>query len=391
MEFAFSAAEERFREEVRRFLDHEVPQSVWDDMAVRPFADRKYSLDFTRALAAKGWLGIAWPKEVGGAGKPTWDQAVFAEEMGKQDVPQMAHTFGINIVGPMLILFGTEAQKKFFLPKILHGEVTFCLGYSEPNAGTDLASLQTSAVREGDEYVINGQKLWTNEAEYAQYCWLAVRTDPSAPKHKGISLLMVPMDTPGITVRPVVCMVDYRVNEVYFNNVRVPSTALVGKENLGWYHVAVALDFERGMMGGSTSTLRAKFEHLVDYVRNSPRGQQRLATYPVLKHRLAEIATEIEVARLLAYRVSWMHSSHKIPNAEASMSKLFTSEMGQRLAGTAMEVIGLEAQLCQGDPRAPYEGCFPYEYQFCRVSTFGGGSSEVQRNIIATRGLGLPS
>jgi alkylation response protein AidB-like acyl-CoA dehydrogenase len=294
------------------------------------------------------------------------------------------------MAGPALFRVGSEEQKKEFLPRILRGELVFCLGYTEPDAGTDLANCQTTALLEGDEYVINGQKLFTSFAGQADYAWMTVRTDPDAPKkHRGISMFIVDMKTPGITVSELDTMWDYSLYEVFFDNVRVPKSAVVGELNHGWQYLTVALDHERVFMGGVVALHRRLFEDIVQYAKTTYRNGKLISEDPIIRQRLAQLAIDLEVGRLFAYRVAWLLGKGTIPFAEASMTKIFTSELERRLANTAMQILGLYGPLDKG-ARAPFDGYIGWEYKFSLMQAVGGGSNEIERILIAIAGLGLP-
>ena len=298
-------------------------------------------------------------------------------------------TTATTIVAPTLMRYGTDEQKSTFIPRIAAGEIDFALGYSEPNAGTDLASLQLRAELDGDEYVLNGTKMFTSLAHKADYCWLAARTDTDAPKHKGISLFIVDMKAPGITTRPLWTMGGGRTNQTFWDNVRVPVTQRIGEENQGWYYVATALDFERiGVF--PVSRVRRQFDRLVEYVRTADFGGYRPAQDPDVRHRIADLSTDLEVAQMLSYRAAWMVSQGQVPNYEAAMVKIFGTELQQRLTHTATQVLELYGQLLEGSPHAPANGYFEQAYEAAVMPTFGAGSNEILRQIIAARGMGLP-
>jgi 3-oxocholest-4-en-26-oyl-CoA dehydrogenase alpha subunit len=293
---------------------------------------------------------------------------------------------GVAWVGPAVMLYGTQEQKDRFLPRITNGEDVWCTLYSEPGAGSDLAALQTRAVADGDDYVINGQKIWTSGAHHSNWGWLAARTDPDAPKHKGISTFVVPMDSPGVTVRPLINMAgQHGFNEVFFDNVRIPKENLVGELNRGWYQVAVALDFERSGIQAYAGGRRT-LEEIVAFAKDNRRFWEDNQS---VRLALADRAIEVETGTLIAYRIPWMQSQGKIPNYEASMSKLYGSELGQRIARTGMQVIGQYGQLTD-DRVAPLAGRLATSYMTSVSGTIAAGTSEIQRGIIATRGLGLP-
>lgn len=385
MDFGFTKEEEAFRQEIREFLRQELGP---EHKARTPY--EQFNRDFTRKLAAKGWLGVGWPKEYGGLGRPYTQQLVYSEEMMYHRAPAAAHILAQNMMGPTLIRVGSEEQKKEYLPRILSGELVFCLGYTEPNAGSDLAACQTTALPDGDEYVVNGQKLFTSFAGQADYAWMTVRTDPDAPKkHRGLSMFIIDMKTPGITVRPLDTMWDYSLYEVFFDNVRVPKTAVVGELNQGWNYLTTALDHERVFMGGVVAQHRRLFEDLVKYAKETYRDGKPLSKDPVIRQRLAQLAIDLEVGRLFAYRVAWLLGRGIVPFSEASITKIFTSELERRLANTAMQVLGLYGPLDRGE-RAPYDGYIGWEYKFSLMQAVGGGSNEIERILIAIAGLGLP-
>jgi alkylation response protein AidB-like acyl-CoA dehydrogenase len=288
------------------------------------------------------------------------------------------------------MVHGTEEQKRQFLPPIAHGEVVWCQLFSEPGSGSDLASLQTRAVADGDDFVVNGQKIWTSGAHHSDCAILLARTDPDAPKHRGITYFLVDMRSPGVEVRPLVNMLNgHAFNEVFLENVRIPRSQVVGEVNRGWYVGTTTLDFERSGIGRFASGRRL-LEELSTHARDTRANGRRLIDVPKVKMELAERVIENDVGRYLAYRVAWMQSAGKIPNYEASMVKLYGSELQQRIARTAIGLLGLGGQLIEGSLRAPLGGHMAMQYMAVVPSTIAAGTSEVQRNIIATRGLGLP-
>jgi alkylation response protein AidB-like acyl-CoA dehydrogenase len=293
------------------------------------------------------------------------------------------------MVGPTIITHGTPDQKQEHLSRILSGEVQWCQGFSEPGSGSDLASLQTRAVKDGDDYVINGQKIWTSGAQYAHWMFMMARTDPEAPKHKGISYFLVDMKAPGVEVRPLTNLANQDMfSEVFFQDVRVPAKNIVGELNRGWYVGTTTLDFERSSIGSAVG-IRLQLDELVKYAReNEAAGISRTGYMSSLKTELADRYIEANVARMMSYRVVTMQAKGLIPNHEASMTKLFASELGQRIARTGVKVLGLYGQL-YGE-NAPMRGRYESSYMTSLSSTIAGGTSEIQRNIIATRGLGLP-
>jgi 3-oxocholest-4-en-26-oyl-CoA dehydrogenase alpha subunit len=384
MRFRFTPDQDAFREEVRDFLRTELP------------ADRPPAVDaegyegarqFSKKLAAKGWIGLAWPKAYGGKELGTMEQTIFNEEMITHDAPTGYHFVGERQMGPSIIRQGTEEQKQYFIPRILTADVSFAIGMSEPGAGSDLANVQTRAVIDGDDYVVNGQKIWTSNAHRADWLWLVCRTDPNAPKHRGISVLLMDLKSPGITVRPLINMADrHGFNEVFFDNVRVPRKNLVGEENRGWYVTAENLDFERSGIDRLAATGRL-YRDTVDYVRSRTAVSGEPAR--VARIELAERAIEYEIGRIIAYRVSWLTSLGRVPNYEASMSKVYGAEWSQRIARTGMKVVSAFAMTGTATERKLREK-IELAYLVTSADTIRGGTSEIQRNIIATRGLGLP-
>jgi len=392
MEFMFTPEEEAFRQTVRRFLAEELPPG-WEEQFAGseepgPANDAlwEFSRQFTRKLAQRRWLAMAWPEQFGGLGASYMQQTIYNEEIAYRDAP-VAGYMGVAWVGPAIMLYGTEEQQRRFLPGITSGEDIWCTLYSEPGAGSDLASLQTRAVRDGDDWVINGQKIWTSGAHRSNWGWLAARTDPDAPKHKGISTFVVPMNAPGISIRPLINMAGHHgFNEVFFDNVRIPDAYRVGEVNRGWYHVAVALDFERSGIAAYANGRRT-LEKLVAFCREEPALTRR---HPDVRLRLADRWIELAVGYNIAYRIPWMQSQGKVPNYEASMSKLYGSELTQRIAATGIQLLGAYGALKPGSPWAKLRGQLADGYLTAVSATIAAGTSEIQRNIIATRGLGLP-
>ncbi len=391
MDLRFSREEEAFRKELVEFLEREVPpemQADYDGLDLSP-EQFEFAGAFDRKLAAKGWLCMHWPREYGGQAASITRQLVFNEEMGYRRVPSRS-SMGINIVGPAIMLYGNEQQKKRYLSEISRGEAEWCQGFSEPNSGSDLASLRTTAVEESDHYVVNGQKIWSSRAHHASHCWLLARTDPQAPKHKGLSTFAVDMKTPGITVRPIVTVLgSSHFCEVFFDNVRVSKDALVGEKNRGWYQAMGTLSFERSGIGRIASSRRALHD-LIGYIRSIKRNGRPLTEDPIVRQQLAELQTEIEVGRLLCYRVAWMQSKGKVPSYESSMARVFGQELSQKVARTGMKIIGLSGQLAKGTPGAPVGGDITRAFLSTISNTIRSGTSEIQRNIIAQRGLELP-
>ncbi len=388
MDFRFSQKEEAFRQEIRDWLKENMPQD-WDAERSREENINVYR-EFARRLAKKRWVAPHWPREYGGLGLSVIEQLIFNEEMAYANAPIGYSSIGVGWAGPTIIVYGTEEQKKRHLSAITNAETMWCQGFSEPNAGSDLANLSTRAVRDGDDYIINGQKIWTSGAHYADWMILLARTDPEAPKHKGISYFLVDMKTPGITIRPLIDMMgNHGFNEVYFENVRVPKDCLLGEENRGWYMATTTLDFERSSIGGAVGAKRM-LEDLVRYATETKANGHRLIDEVRVRTRLAEAAVEAEIGRLLSYRVATLQARGIVPNYESSIAKLFNTDMQLRMAITGLEIMGLYGQLEPKSKWVPLRGRFERQYMWQTGMSVGGGTPEIQRNIIAMRGLGLP-
>ena len=388
-----------FRREVRSLIEERLPlrykrmaasggygERQWesDRKSAEPEA-RSAAIDWHAALAERGWVAPHWPKEYGGGGMSSMEQFVLNQEMARAGAPPVGGS-GLAMLGPTLITHGNDEQKARYLPPMLNGEVTWAQGYSEPGAGSDLASLQTRAVRDGDEFVLNGQKIWTSAAHTADAIFALVRTEPEAPKHRGISFLLIDdIKAPGISIRPLTDLGGrHYFNEVFFEDVRVPVRNLVGEMNRGWYVAMTLLDFERSNIGGAIGAKRT-LGRLLEQVKADPVLRERLAV-STLRHELAQRYIETEVMYQFSLRIISMQNRGQIPNDEASMAKLFNSELSQRVAQTCMQVLGLRGQVIEGDD----ESSFGRLYLGMVPATIRGGTSEVQRNVIATRGLGLP-
>ena len=386
MNFEFSDEEVSFREELQSWLKSELKNRPKDSDSDQEWA---FGLEMRKKLADKGWLTMAWPEEYGGQGVSHMMQVVFAEEMSYHRAPGR-DVFGTRMMAPTLMIHGTEEQKKEFLPPVSNGEVQWCQGYSEPESGSDLASLQTRAVEDGDDFIINGTKIWTSSAHRADHIMVLTRTDPDAPKHRGISFLLCDMNTPGLTVNPIINMAgDHGFNMVTFDNVRVPKKNLVGEQNRGWYVGATLLDFERSGVDYSAGGRRV-LEELTDYAKNNNQNGSIISESPIMRNRLANLAIEVEVSRLISYNIAWMQGEGLVPNKESSMGKVVGTELQQHLSETGMQMLGLHGQLEPGSKYAPLDGRIEHMHLTNVSETIQAGTSEIQRNIIATRGLGLP-
>ncbi len=389
MDFRFTPEQEDFRKEVRGFLESEKQKGAYETKCDAWIIG--HDPEFSKKVGARGWIGMTWPKAYGGQGKSYLDRLVLTEELLRYGAPVAAHWFSDRQIGPSLIAFGTEEQKKEFLPRIIRGELYVGLGMSEPGAGSDLASLKTRAVEEGDHFIVNGQKVWTSGAHSFNYIYLVVRTDANVPKHKGISELLVDLNLPGITVRPLIDMTGgHHFNEVFFDNVKVPKNALIGKKNEGWKQIVAQLDYERSGMERLMGNYPL-FERILDYARETKRNGGPLSRDPIIRSRLAELATEFEVGRLLIYRVAWVLSQGRTPNYEASLAKTYCCEFEQRLAAAAISIMGPYGQLREGSKWAPMGGMAAGSYLIAPGYSLQAGTHEVLRNIIAMRGLGLPA
>ncbi len=394
MEFRFTPEEETFRGEIREFIRAELPPD-WGQIggvgALGEGGEARWEFlrQFQKKLAAKGWLTLGWPAEHGGLGASHMMQVIYNEEMSYHRAPTQLGV-GPDRVGPTIILYGSDEQKQQHLPGIAGADSVWCQGFSEPGSGSDLASLQTRAVADGDYFVIDGQKIWTSLAHKADWCILLARTDQDAPKHKGISYFLLDMKTPGLEVRPLYDLTNrHTFNQLFFENVRVPRDSLVGELNRGWYIAAATLDFERSGINRVVAGIRIH-EELVEYAAQSRHNGGRIIDNGGVRHKLAELAIEFQAGRLLSYRVASMQARGQIPNAEASMSKLYGSELQQRLAGAGMQILGLSGQLGPGTRWSPMAGRLEQYYLFASALTVAAGTSEIMRGIIAGRGLGLP-
>ena len=389
MDFTFTPQQQAFREEVRAFLQDALPAD-WVG-ADRAIDEEAYGVgrEFLRKLAPRKWIAPAWPAEYGGLGLALWDQVVFNEEMSYRRAP-LINAAAVGYLGPSIMIYGSDEQKLQHLSGITSGEVQWCQGYSEPGSGSDLASLQTRAVQDGDDFVINGQKIWTSQAHYADWIFLLARSDPDAPKHRGISYFLIDMKSPGITVRPLINMAGQAgFNEVFFENVRVPRSGLLGELNRGWYMATTTLDFERSSVSISAASQRT-LEELTAFATSAKSNGGRLIDKTTTRNKLADLWVELNIGRLMSYRVVSFQATGQVPNHEASMVKVFNSEFSQRLARAGIGMLGLHGQLQPTSPHARLQGRFERSYLTTVGSTIAAGTSEIQRGIIAQRGLGLP-
>lgn len=392
MDFRFTEEQEDFRQEVRQFYRDNLGEDWRGIVPDAYFHDENWTLirGLTRKLVEKGWHTMAWPQEYGGQDSPLIEQMIYNEETAYYRAPTRDTSMGTHMVGPTIMLYGSDEQKAKYLPEIADGTAVYCQGFSEPESGSDLASLQLSAVEDGDDFVLNGAKIWTSGAHRANRCYLMTRTDPDAPKHRGISVFVVDMDTPGIQVRPIINMFGiHYFNEVHFENVRVPKQSMIGERNRGWYVAATTLDFERSGVARFASNRRA-LEEIIELSREIRRNGAPLNEDPIFRRRLASLWTANESGKMIGYQVGYMQSQGLVPNKEASVSKLMGSEIAQKINQLGMELLGMYGLLDKGSKWAYLDGRISQEWMDSISFTIRAGTSEIQRNIIASRGLGLP-
>ena len=394
MDFRFSEKEQALQKELREFAKAELPS----DWRVGGYADEYCTDDgfemakkMSKKLAEKGWLTMAWPKEYGGMDATRTEYLIYREEMAYNMVPGVdMGVGGVSWIGQTIIMLGTEEQKKKYLPGIAAGETYWCTGYSEPEAGTDLASMTCRAIKKGDEYVINGQKVWTSAAHRSAYCWLAVRTDPDAPKHKGISILLVDLNTSGVDVKPLINLAGVPENcEMFFDDAHVPADCLIDQENNGWHAMMTALSFERTAGIEHLGRTWRLLDEIIAYAKETKRNGKRLVDNPNTRNKLAQLTIECEIGRLMCYSVASIEDKGEVPGYEASMAKNWCAELGLDIATKGIEIMGLYGELVEGY-LAPIGGITPQGYMFSIGDKIGAGTSEINRVLIATRGLGLP-
>jgi len=392
MDLNLTAEEKQFRDEIRTWLVTNVPKD-WSEWREKPIEESfTYLKAWQRKLYEGGWAAVSWPKEYGGRSASLMQQSIFWEEMARVEAPPMANSLGLGLIGPTIIAYGTDAQKKRYIPKILSAEEIWCQGFSEPNAGSDLASLQTEARLDGDDYVVNGQKVWTSYGWVGDWCELVVRTDPNAPKHKGLTVLLVDMKSPGVEVRPLRQMTgESEFNEMFFRDVRVPAENVLGRVNDGWNVAVSTLMYERGSYGARLHLIfRRNIGRLIELAHTLQRNGRTAAQDPLVRQKLAQCYAEIEIMRLNQMRAFSRITATGVPGPEGSIQKIFWSELNQRVQQVAQELLGPFGQLQAGDPLAPDNGIWAYGYLRTRGNTIEAGTSEVQRNIIGRFVLGLP-
>jgi alkylation response protein AidB-like acyl-CoA dehydrogenase len=387
MDIAYTEEQEALRRELRAYYDKLLTPEVEQDLAqaggVGPVVRK-----IVRQMGEDGWLGIGWPKEYGGQGRTAIEQFIFFDESMRSGAPVPMLT--INTVGPSIMHFGTDEQKDFFLPRILKGDLHFCIGYTEPGAGTDLAALKTRAERDGDEYVINGQKVFTSLASDADFIWLATRTNPSAKKHKGISIFAVPMDTPGIKVVPMRLMGEHDINSTYFEDVRVPASSLVGAEDGGWSLITNQLNHERVTLCSPGIIERTLAEVRAFAQQTKLADGRRVIDQEWVQVSLARIYAKLEFLKLINWKVAWTATQGHLDVADASTVKVFGTEFYLEAFRLMFEIVGERGYLAPGSPDAVLNGRLERMYRSLLILTFGGGTNEIQRDLIAMFGLGLP-
>ncbi|MXW36141.1 MAG: hypothetical protein F4X26_00370 [Chloroflexi bacterium] len=402
MDWGDSTEQSTFREDVAGFIRARLPeyyrrlaeqgdQGDWQtDRFLGDDEAKAAAAEWEAAVHERGWVAPHWPQEYGGAGMSSMEHFILNEEMSKAGAPQVGGQ-GVAMLGPTLIVHGTDDQKDRFLTATLNGEIAWAQGYSEPSAGSDLASLQTRAIRDGDVWVVNGQKIWTSNAHRADWIFALVRTDPDAPKHRGISFMLMDMQTPGISVRPLISGGwKHFSNETFYEDVRVPASQVVGEVNRGWYVGMTLLDYERSSIGGAVEMERQLLAAL-EYIQDEGAEKSRVDELPTVRSEIADRYIEIQVSFNLSFRIASMQASGLIPNMEASMGKVFSSEVSQRVHRTGTRMFGLYSNVWDEESDySPYRSRFTQNYFHRIPATIAGGTSEIQRNIIATRGLGLP-
>jgi alkylation response protein AidB-like acyl-CoA dehydrogenase len=387
MEIGYTDEQQALRQELREYyanlLTPEVEAELAQSHGIGPTVRR-----ITKQMASDGWLGIGWPKQYGGQGRSAIEQFIFFDESMRSGAPVPMLT--INTVGPTIMNFGTDEQKSFFLPKILAGEIHFCIGYSEPQAGTDLAALQTRGVVDGEELVINGQKIFTSLAGDADYCWLAVRTDPDSSKHKGISMVIVPMNTPGVRVVPMQLIGDHNINYTFWEDVRVPLSNVVGGLNNGWSLITNQLNHERVTLC-SPGIIERALGDVRKWAQDTKLADgRRVIDQEWVRIHLARVHAKLEFLRLINWKVAWNGTQGRLDVADASSIKVFGTEFYMEALRTLSEVVGQSGYLRRGSPEEVLRGRLEAYTRGLLILTFGGGTNEIQRDLIAIFGLGMP-
>ena len=385
-QYDLGSAGNAFREQIRLWLEQNWTGDTKQAFDQRPFAKREFDASFARNIGETGWIGLGWPEQFGGQARSPLEQIAFMETMERGEAPRI----GAAIQANALMMFGTAEQQQKYLPEILRGEAMHGMGYSEPQAGSDLAALRTSAIRDGDHWVINGQKIWTT-TWWGKYMFLAARTDKDArPPHAGISMFIVPMDAPGISIRPSATMYDGTFANIFYDNVRIPAENLVGEVNGGWKVLTGALAFERGLVGGG---IVLKVAHAFEQLRlhvMARQGERSLADDPIVRDRMATLASEIEIGRLLMMQCAELAADGMTPPEYGAISKVFSSELMERFGEAALDILGMRAALSEQMPGAIDNGRFEQNLRHSLMWVISIGTNEIQRSLIAQRALGLP-
>jgi alkylation response protein AidB-like acyl-CoA dehydrogenase len=389
MDFELTPEQKKFKQEVIEFLDQEITDGVVEEsIAGQGFGP--HSWDLMRKLGARGWLAPSFPKEYGGLGLSRIYRCMIQEELNYRNaltvIPGLGFV-GIDMAGPVILRHASEEMKSEFLPRIARGQIEFALGYSEPEAGSDLSQITMQAIERDDYFVISGQKIFNTGCHFAQYHWLVARTATEPPMHKGLSIFIVDLKTLGITVNPLWEMSGTRTNEVFYDDVIVPKKYLVGEKNMGWYYMLSALDLERMM---TVSALQRGLEELVLYTKATLKNGVPLIKDSLVRHKLAEMAIEISVGRNLVYRVMWLQDNGIIPNYETAGLKVFVSELHQRFVRVALDILGMHGLLRRESKYSVLDGMMERDFRGSFLMSIGGGTSEIMRNVIAVRGAGLP-
>src|SRR3984957_4793909 len=385
MDFRLGSKSDAFRAEVRNFLDHHLGPEVIEQAHRTGTVHNK---EFHRALGKQGWIAASWPAAYGGQERDPFEMTALRDELRLAGAP--TDGMGLSVIVCQTIRrVATDDQKRDFIPRALAGEIIMSLGYSEPDSGSDVASIKTRAVRDGEEWVINGQKMFTTLAHEANFVFLLARTNPDVAKHRGLTMFLVPLDSPGIEIQPVHTVGGERTNATFYNDVRIPDHFRIGDVDGGWDVMTIALTFERGGFGLSEAD--RVWEQAAEWAKNTRRSDgTRVIDDPLVRERLAAMRMNNEVAKLLAYRTSFVAASGKLPGVEGSMHKLFYAESMVADSAELVDMLGAEGVLQRGDDEAPADGWIEHLFRHAAVTTIYGGTSEMQRSIIAERGLGLP-
>jgi len=392
MDFELTPEQQQLEQEIYAHMEELITPELETELADYPeggsVEDAPLFNKLIRQLGREGWLGLGWPKDYGGRGLSTIEQYMAMDAiLGYYGIP--IPILSLNTVGPAIMWHGNEEQKKRFLPGILAGELNVAIGYTEPEAGSDLASLRTKATKDGDGYIINGQKIFTTLAHFADYVWLAARTDPNVPKHKGISIFMVDTKSPGVKIEPLYTMGGFRSNFTFFDDVCVPKDCLIGEENKGWRYISSQLAMER-LSVVPHSRLRRTLEEMIHWGKTNELDGKPVIQEPWVRNSLSDLAVDIEVNRLFNYRVAWQVTQGVEPYSEASMAKVFGSELINKVNGISLRIMGMMGGLMPGSHLAPHKGRVHRQFLSLTLQTFGAGANEVLRDVIAITGLGMP-